>query len=459
MTLAMSALAVGSSSPNRTLAVTLVVLVALAPLPLGSNRPVFWALGALLIGTVGAVYFGVQAARGTALRNPLGAFRAPVVLGVAYLGWLVIQIIPIGVLAGPFETTLPSGITVLHDTISIASGATTLAAVRVAGYGLLLFLFLQAAAHQDRARVMATALFLAVVGWAAYGAVALVQFGDSILVFEKWAYEGSMTGPFVNRNSFATFLAMGFVAGVGLSLERLIGPREGRRPDPLSAEMLRSYLIVMATALLLAALLMTNSRMGVFAGLVGGCLTAGLFALTLPRVGATARIGMAFAGLVAAAGLLRLYGGGVAERMEDVDRSADIRLTLYEQIVGVIVVRPWTGWGGDTFELAYRAYRDVPVSLDKNWERAHSTYLAHWLESGLIFGSIPLLLVALALYGCIRALRRDEIKVLPAIGIGVIVTGALHSVVDFSLEIQANTWLFIAFIGIALARLPRRSRR
>ncbi|QPH55839.1 O-antigen ligase family protein [Pontivivens ytuae] len=458
MTVATSVVGARRSRPNRTLAVALMALVILAPLPLGSNRPVFWALGALLIGLVGAVYFGALAARGSALRNPVGSFRIPAALGLAYLGWLVLQIVPLGAVFGSFETTLPSGITVAHDTISIAPGATMLAAMRVAGYGLLFFLLLQAAAHQERARVMATALFLAIVAWAAYGAVALVQLGDSVLLFEKWAYEGSMTGPFVNRNSFATFLAMGFVAGVGLSLERLLGGGGGKRPDLLSAEMLRSYLVALATVLLLAALFATNSRMGVFAGLAGGTVTVGLFALTRPQVSRKAVVVAALGGLLALAMLLRLYGGGVVERMDNVDESADIRLALYEQILGLIAARPWTGWGGDTFELAFRAFRDVPVSLDKNWERAHSTYLAHWSETGLIFGSIPLLLVALALYGCIKALRRDEVKVLPAIGIGVIVTGALHSIVDFSLEMQANAWLFIAFLGIALARRPRRRR-
>jgi len=446
----------GDSNRTQTvLMVSLLTILALAPLPLGSNRPVFWALGALLMGIVGVVYFGALALRGQRMRVTATWLPAALTAAGLYLGWIAVQALPLGLLFGSFETVLPTGYVVETNTLSLTPGDTTLAGLRVAGYGMLFFLMLQLAGNRDRAKHIAQILFFIVAGWGLYGLLALVQFGDSILVFEKWAYLGSATGPFVNRNSFATFLAMGLVTGLGLAADRATR-QGGKTSNSITTRLTDSsnmhvYLLIVISFVVLATLFQTNSRMGVFAGLIGTGLTLTLILARRLGLGRGTLLLVPVV-LVAVGGVAAwLYGGVLLDRLGGVEQDANVRLAAYRQILGMISQRPMTGWGADSFEVVYRAFRAPPVSLEFSWARAHSTYLAHWAETGVLFGSIPLLLVGAAFVACLfAALRRDSDIVLPAIGAGVIATGAIHSLVDFSLEMQANVWLFLALIALAL---------
>ena len=443
------------SSAQTILMVAILIALALSPLPLGSNRPVFWALGALVAGLGGALYFGAFALRGERTRISARWLKPAIALGGLYLGWIVVQVLPLGLILGGFESLLPSGLVVETNTLSLTPGATTLAALRVAGYGMVFMLVLQIAGNRDRAKYVAQALVFIVAGWALYGLLALLQFGDTILLFEKWAYLGSATGPFVNRNSFATFLAMGLITGLGLAADRATR-RGGVRSDSVTtrltnARTMHVYLLILTCLVLLATMLQTNSRMGVFAGLIGAGLTLTLILARRLGLGRGTILLVPLVLLAVGGGAAWLYGGVLFDRLGTVEENADVRLAVYRQVLDMISQRPLTGWGADSFEVVYRAFRAPPVSSEFSWARAHSTYLAHWSETGVLFGSIPLLLVGGAFVACLgAALRRESDIVLPAIGAGVIATGAIHSLVDFSLEMQANVWLFLALVALAL---------
>ena len=73
--------------------------------------------------------------------------------------------------------------------------------------------------------------------------------------------------------------------------------------------------------------------------------------------------------------------------------TAAVRGDLYRQVWGMILARPWTGYGGEAFELAYPLFHRPPVDPDLVWDHAHSSYLALWTDYGLIFGSMPLLML------------------------------------------------------------------
>ena len=112
------------------------------------------------------------------------------------------------------------------------------------------------------------------------------------------------------------------------------------------------------------------------------------------------------------------------------------------------------GYGGGTFEVAYPLFHQLPVSPDLVWDRAHSTYLSLWAEMGVIAGSIPLLLVLWIAMEALRLYlsRRSGDWTAPAAAVAVIVVAALHSTVDFSLEMQANVFLFLAILATGIAR-------
>ena len=102
------------------------------------------------------------------------------------------------------------GIVTQASTLSIDPASTILMLVRQCSYAALFFLMMQIAAHPARRETALTVLLFACLAYALLGIVAL-NTGDWILGLSKWAYEGSATGTFVNRNSYATFLAFGSV--------------------------------------------------------------------------------------------------------------------------------------------------------------------------------------------------------------------------------------------------------
>lgn len=83
---------------QSVLVVVLLALVILAPLPLGSNRPVFWALGALVMGMTGAIYFGLLSLRGAAMRTRPRWMGIAAAAGAVWLGWCILQALPLGTL-------------------------------------------------------------------------------------------------------------------------------------------------------------------------------------------------------------------------------------------------------------------------------------------------------------------------------------------------------------------------
>jgi O-antigen ligase len=92
-----------------------------------------------------------------------------------------------------------------------------------------------------------------------------------------------------------------------------------------------------------------------------------------------------------------------------------------------------------------------PVTANFVWQHAHSTYLTSWAEAGVVFGSLPMVAGALAM----AALWRKAHAPLPGrsmalAGLGALLLVAIHSLVDFSLEIQANMFMLLALVALGL---------
>jgi len=303
------------------------------------------------------------------------------------------------------------------------------------------------AVNRSRARRLGLALFFVVVAHALYGLVALTLLGDPMLAFDKIIHKGFATGSFLNRNSYATFLAFGLVLGV------LYGLREWRAGDRQRLWLLP--LLVAGIGLILASLLASGSRMGLAAGLAGA---ASAVVLALAKAGHTKEGGgrwrwlLLFA-LPVVVGIGVLYGANTLERLGAVENDAGIRGALYEQVIALIARFPWTGIGMGTFEAVFPLFQQPPLDPEFVWNRAHSSYLGLWVEAGLIAGSVPLLLVALiAIESFVLYLRRKGDWTAPAAALCVTVVAAVHSLVDFSLEIEANALLFLAILALGMGR-------
>jgi len=383
-------------------ALTLISVAVLAPLPHASNAPVFWLGSAALI-------FGAAAAFFAAGQLPvrLGLF-GPVMAGLAiYFAFLVVQ-------AGAGT--------------SIAPRATTLGMLRGLGYSVFFFLLVQVM-DDRRQRWMVIAVFGSISCYALLGFLMQFGGGDWAHLFKKEAYPESVTGPFINRNSFATFLGFGILVGLALLLARAKRLRRAGMAylaDPRLVGLLSVLLLLVATQMA------THSRMGVAATvLAAGLLVAG------------SRRAVILWGAGAALLSFALFGGAFLARMATVAEDADTRMALYAQMIEMIKDRPWVGHGLDSFALAFQSYHSLEIDPDLIWDRGHNSYLTGWVETGLVFGSIPVLL-GLWLFVRLMAAKQRHSRLAAA---AILLAGA-HALVDFSLEIQANMYVFLAILAL-----------
>lgn len=399
----------GISFTKNLLAILLAALVLCIAIPAGGTPPLVGLFAAIAVGTLclfAAIAF-------PAARKPTTAGTDAILLtGLAFCGFALLQ-------AGLACLPLAERPLALADRSlmlrrgSLSPSATLLATVRAAATLGFLWLVLCISRNPERARWTGTALFAGVVAQSVWALMFLAS-------DHATAYPGSAVGTFVGRNALATHLGMGLVLGLALL-------RPGRP----------SVILWLGLASIGVALLATQSRMGLAATLCGGLLV-----LALRRPGRSRAAILGVTAFVLAATL----GQGVAERAVWASAEFETRRQLYAQVWQMIAARPLTGFGADSFPLAYEIFHRPPVPADLVWDRAHSTYLALWAESGLVFGSLPPLAGALAL--ALLWPRRQA--PLAAAAIAALCLAGLHSLVDFSLEIPANLYLLLAVTGLGL---------
>jgi O-antigen ligase len=443
-----SARAVGKF--NDGMALFLAALVLVAPIPMGSNRPVPWMVWSFLL----CLALVVQIVT-LSLLNPKRSLRSgahlPVFIsGVGFGLFALLQTLPLGL----FQ---PDGL--MPDTISLAPRATTLGVVRFASYGALFMLVLEVSTQATRIRRMAWILFFGLVAHAVWAMVSLTLFGDQFFWGEKTAYIGAATGTFINRNSFATFMGMGLILGLCLTMDRANRPhiRSPGRKNMASPEVLEAAFLWMCLGLVGLTLLATQSRMGVFATFLGALVA--FVVMRSKGTGSSARAVLPALGVGALAVVapLVLFGRALIERSLFTVQNGETRVELWRQTLGMIRERPWTGYGLDNFRAAFELYHRPPLSSSVTWEYAHSTYMTLWAEMGLIVGTLPLVAVLHIFLRIVRVLRNRKTNyAISVAAAGIVVLGAVHSLVDFSLEMEANVFLFLTILGMGAAHLRRR---
>ena len=416
--------------PMRLCMTVCLGVLWLAPLPRASNLAQAWLFWAAVLGLVIAILSAAKA------RAPVsGPARVMVLLGIVFAWFALFQAAPLPGWRGGLPVETPGG-TVTLNTLSFAPGATTIAAVRALSYVIFFSLMLQIARNPARAKIFGKLIFAGIAVQAALAIADLKLLGDGGVLFAKRAFEGMATGSFVNRNSLATFLGMGLVLGLALYGRT----RSTGRLFSLRAERAAAGLGILTIA---AALMLTQSRMG-----IGASLAAALLVIWRIRRPARAK---ALALVIGGGLVLGLGQFGVFDRLAELPVSDEHRAALYAQVAGMIRARPLAGYGLDSFPLVYQMFHAPPVTANFVWLHAHSTYLALWAEAGVIFGSLPMLAGGLAL----RALWRRARAPRPGRSMALAGTAALllvgvHSLVDFSLEIQANMFMLLALVALGL---------
>lgn len=434
---------------NDLAAVFVVAFVILAPLPLGGNHSLAWlsfaAAIAVSVAAYGLLMFYFDPSR------PSRSCRYPVIFGLTASVIMVCaaQLLPIdfGPLAGLPEKLWPQRLT-------LSASATVLGLVRMLSFCLLFVLVLEICTNTNRTEWILRWIFYGIVFHAIWALISLAFLDDTILFAKKMAHQGYATGTFLNRNSFATFLSMGAMMGLGQLLFLLFGPTaRTKKRDSLMRRLTVGFFVQAAlTGIILAALLATGSRLGVVSALFAGLFLLGLMLVKTRRF-SRRNILLTIIGTAVAVGLGSLVMAPMlAERLVFIEQNLAMRVELYKQSLDMIMQRPLLGYGLDSFPVAFELFHQPDLTTAFIWQLPHNSYLTLWAELGLIVGSIPILIIGIC-FGQMLLQFRQRKNTYRAAGIAAaaVVLCAVHSLGDFSLEMTANAYLLIVLTGLGIS--------
>ena len=461
------------AKPENILLLLFVAALAWAPFPYGSNR--FWAelvlggaLGAVLLGWSGAALCGL-----TSVTSLTQRLLAPALCIVVALGWGLAQSIDldavskltgsrVDMLAHPVWSMAAAALGTRPGAYISVDPELTRQAIFAGSLSIASFLLaFELARDRWRASLLLGAIIVIAV---LYAAMALANFYLHV-DFHSWLMPdpkletGRLSGPFINPNHLATFMALGGLTALGVFVETL---RQAVVWDRGARVLLRTALQALtgpatnwlaATVVLLSALLLTQSRGGVIAFL-GGTLAL-IVALALgrrmsgneaPGRRAMAAFLVAVLGVATAISADPILGRVQAQGMGDTARAS-----LAQSALQAIQAAPLVGHGFGAFERTYPFFADGSVLGDV--DEAHNDVLETLsdlgLPAGLAYMAAPALLAGMCFAGCMRR-RRD--RVYSAVGFAVSVAVGAHAFVDFSLQVPAVAVTYAALLGAGVAQ-------
>jgi O-antigen ligase len=450
----------------RLIVIAFCLLLVLIPLPFGSNR--MWAanLFALLSG---AMLFGYMLCLLRAPDLSPARFTPPLIFAGILVGivvlWAVMQFTGLTPeswyhpLWGETQQVLAAGGYKggVESAVAVNSAASYQAMVRFLGYVACFWLTYFIAARSDDAKLLLRVFIAAALLYAIYGLALEILGLKQILWYPKVSYVDNLTSTFVNRNSYASYAGMGLVAAAGYVALRWrrafdrFDPRAWGR-DFLQIFVARELVWAALPLVIFAALLLAESRMGFLSALVGLFVFGLAFAINqhvrLWKIGVMVAVLLVIVG-----GLFVLGGSGLSARLQETQLADDAqaRLTVYEITADAIATNPWLGYGWGNFDSAFRQFNTVNVQ--GIFHKAHSDWLEIPMELG-VPAALLLLLVYLTLgWRCWQGvLQRRKDGIYSAIGLAVLVTLGIHSLIDFPLQIPANGMTFAVLLGLGVAQ-------
>jgi hypothetical protein len=464
--------------PENLLLAAFIAVLALAPFPYGANST--WAELALGLGFGGILFAwsGLALVGFAAAVLPIRRLLVPALCIAAALGWAFVQSTDLQAVANLTGIDLRA---LAHPIWAMTSAAlgheagsyisidpeTTRHAIFTSALSIGAFLIaFELARDRVRARALLGGIVVIAFAYAAaaFASVHLHVDMQALFVPDPHPPSDRLSRPFVNANHFATFMTLGAIAGMGLFVETL---RQSTVWDRGARTTLRTgiralgganLLLLITIAVVTAALLITQSRSGVIAFLIGTlALTIALAGGRSWNIGEEAGQRAMTAVLVAALGIAAVVGiDSLAGRVPEQGPSDATRAALADSSMKAIAAAPLAGHGFGAFERYYPLFADGSVAgtVDEANNDLLETLADLGLPAGFAFIAAPMLLAGMCFVGSLRR-RRD--RMYPAIGFAVSVAVAVHALVEFSLQIPAVAVTYAALLGMGVAQSRRTS--
>ncbi len=292
---------------------------------------------------------------------------------------------------------------------------------------------------------------------AVYGSGEYLTGRQHIFAFVKKYYLDSATGTLINRNHFATLLAMALPLALTLatSRERPDGIRgwRDRLTRMTGGRALIRFYAMTATALIWMGLLLSHSRAGLLAALLG--IATLLIRLQAAR---TARWTFAIAGGVLFALLALELAQSPLERFAALKVDLETkggRFTVWHDASALVVARPLLGWGFGTFESAFPMVQSA--NIQSLYDHAHNDWLEWTIEGGIVTLASALVILILNL----RPTMLTGDGLIEGVLVGcqsAIVAVAVHGLWDFSLRIPTVAIASATLVGLTAASVEQSAR-
>ena len=439
----------------RLLEVGLIGAVCVAVLAFGGTVPSFFAVTQVIVLLLGVPFvLSGQFSRAISARFPLAS---PLLL----VALVLLQVSPLPVSLAPlFGRGHDNLLGESHFVVSMARYQTVSHFLLLITYLTAFFLTLVLCRDRNAKRRLVFALVSLGVFEALYGLIQYLTGWQQIFTYVKKYYLEEATGTYINRNHFAGFLEMVLPFAVVLALrwaellfKNISGGAATLRKIVSRTELLSLAFWLFLAILLLAALALSRSRMGIVSALVSLVVTLALAGTSSLRARARGTVAaLLFLGFV---GLIVWIGSDpVMSRFDTLGQEYNLsgqnRISIWRDTLGLIRHHPFLGTGLGSFSVVYPSVQTAFLTLLV--EHAHCDYLEVASELGLpggilVFGSIFWVLAQAA-----RQHRKAEEcfdKAISLGSIGSIVAILVHSLADFNLYIPANALVFTIILALA----------
>jgi len=442
-----------------------VLLLAWAPFPLGGA--VSWGAGfqVLLLALCWALWALSVWNEPEPIWPHARALAVPLALVVLVLGWAFVQTLPIipSDWAHPLWSMAGGAIgQPVSAVISLNPWRTHAQILQLSGYLAACSLAVLMGRRTEIAGLLLNAVIAIGALYALYAVgLALAGLSQAQIIYGLAIPASFVSGPFMLHNSFATYCGLATVAAVVKLFQSgspsIVVDRGWRRLTLTVTQFVfgRGAPILIAALLTFGGVVASASRAG-FAATMCGLFAVALAALLI-RTQGRARGWAVFGALVAIAPLLILVianGDTLSDRLIqllDAGTADQLRLALWAASRRMIANSPWLGLGLGTFQDAYPLYATQVFAFVM--DKAHCDYLEFaagiGLPAAIAWWSAMAWAFALCLRG-VRLRRRHRLYALAAVGATVLV--AVHSSVDFSLQIPAVGLSFATLLGLGLAQ-------
>ena len=348
----------------------------------------------------------------------------------------------------------------IDGSISVNRELTSLALLRLITAASVFWLALQLCREASRGDLLLWSVAAISAAYAAYGLIAFGMTPGRILWFEKPHSHGVVTSVFINPNSFAAYAGTGFVVICGLMLRlyrhefaSVGGSIRFRIATFIEVTGKKGAVLLGGAFVVLVALLLSGSRGGITATGTGLVVLAVLTFGLRKRQVAEQREAIIVAGALFVVATFLAFGDIVAGKISQEGLRDESRMAVYMITLRSIFYAPLLGYGYGTFADVFPMFRDQSVGTGGKWQMAHNTYLEVFQGLGLVFGAMLLASVVMLVWRCVKgATTRQMNETLPCVAASVAFLLGVHSLIDFSLQMQAIAVTFMALLGAGVAQ-------